>query len=121
MLRKALWKISLWKVFAQNACHVKDLKVLRSGVQSAKVSSRNLSRITQSRKAFVAARSVHQMRQTVFGFAKFSVAVNKLQKANGDSNRVGAKQTKKGKKDTAINLTNFAWIATVRLAAIRNV
>ena len=120
MLRKALSRISSWKVFARNACSAKDLKVLRNGVQNARVSSRNRSKITQSKKAFVAARNAHQMRRTGFGFAKVSVAVNNLQKANGVWNHVRAKQIKKGKKDTAINLTNFVRIATYRLAAIRN-
>ena len=122
MLRKALWRISSWKVFARNACSAKDLKVLRSGVQSAKVSSRNRSRITQSRKAFVAARNAHQMRHTDYGFARVSVAVKKLQKANGVRNHVGAKRTKKDKKgDKETNLIDFAWIAPLQPAAIRNV
>ena len=62
------------------------------------------------------------MRQTVFGFARVSVAVNKLQKANGVRNHVGAKQTKKDKKgNKETNLIDFAWIATLQPAAIRNV
>ena len=122
MLRKALWRISSWKVFARNACSAKDLKVLRSGVQSAKVSSRNRSKIIQLRKAFVAARNAHQMRQTVFGFAKDLDAKRKLQEADGDQKLVGAKRTKKemNKNEMAKNLIIFARIATIRLAAIRN-
>ena len=90
MLRKALWTISLWKVYARSACSAEDLKVLTNGVQSAKVSSRNHSKTIQLRKTCGAAESARLMPHTACGCAMDSNA-----EARGDHKVAGAKRINK--------------------------